>query len=155
MIGREFSYELLISVSKISEGDLQSALAKLADAELIYARGIAPEATYIFKHALIQHAAYEALLKSRRRELHREVARTITQKFAAVAESQPELVARHWTEAGEAEHAVGAWQRAATNAFARQALKEAGQIHKTLSQRCWHCRKVRSATRESSSCLFH
>ena len=75
VIGHDFSYELLHAVSSIPEDELQSALAKLADAELIYARGIPPEATYHFKHALIQDAAYEALLKTRRKELHRDVAR--------------------------------------------------------------------------------
>jgi len=102
VIGREFSYELLQAVLPIPEAELQSALAKLADAELIYARGIPPEATYQFKHALIQDAAYEALLKSRRKELHRRVAQTIAEKFPALAEAQPEVLARHWTEAGGA-----------------------------------------------------
>ena len=113
VIGREFSYELLQAVSPMSEAELQSALEKVADAELIYARGIPPEATYQFKHALIQDAAYEALLKSRRRELHRRVAQTITQKFATIAEAQPEVLARHWTDAGEAEPAIAAWKKAA------------------------------------------
>ena len=81
VIGREFSYELLLAVSTMSEDDLQSVLAKLANAELIYAAGIPPEATYSFKHALIQDAAYEALLKSRRRELHRRIAVAMTETF--------------------------------------------------------------------------
>jgi predicted ATPase len=88
--------------------DLQLALARLAEAELIYARGIPPEATYTFKHALIQDAAHEALLKSRRRELHRCVAVAMTEKFSALAETQLEVVARHWTDAGEAELAIAA-----------------------------------------------
>ena len=125
VIGREFFYELLHAVLPISEAELQAALAKLADAELIYARGIPPEATYQFKHALIQDAAYEALLKSRRKELHRRVAETITEKFTAVAETQPEVLARHWTGAGETERAIAAWQRAGEAADARGALKEA------------------------------
>ena len=125
VIGREFSYELLQAVLPILEAELQSALAKLADAELIYARGIPPEATYQFKHALIQDAAYEALLKTRRKELHRRVATTVAEKFAALAEAQPEVLARHWTGAGEAEPAIAAWQRAGEAADARGALKEA------------------------------
>ena len=125
VIGREFSYELLRAVSPLPEDQLQSALEKLADTELIYSRGIAPEAQYQFKHALIQDAAYEALLKSRRRELHRRVAQTLTDKFAAIAEAQPQLLARHWAGAGEAEPAISAWQKAGEAADARSALKEA------------------------------
>ena len=83
VIGREFSYELLHAVSEIPEDDLQAALAKLADAELIYANGIPPEATYTFKHALIQDAAYDALLKSKRKQVHDRVARVLEMHFAA------------------------------------------------------------------------
>ena len=101
VIGGEFSYELLHAVHPIAEEDLQRALRGLADAELLYVRGIAPDATYQFKHALIRDAAYEALLKSRRKELHRLVARTIDEKFPALKEAHPEVLARHWTEAGE------------------------------------------------------
>ncbi len=127
VIGREFFYELLQAVLPMPEAELQSALAKLADAELIYARGIPPEATYQFKHALIQDAAYEALLKTRRKELHRRVAETIIGKFTALAEAQPEVLARHWTGAGEAEPAFAAWQKAGEAADARGAVKEAGE----------------------------
>jgi tetratricopeptide (TPR) repeat protein len=130
VIGREFSYELLHAVSLMSEMELQSALEKLADAELIYGRGIAPDATYQFKHALIQDAAYEALLKSRRRELHRRVAETITEKFADVAEAQPEVIARHWTDAGNVEPALGAWTRAGDLSFGRCAFKEAEDAYR-------------------------
>jgi predicted ATPase len=91
VIGREFSYELLRAVSALSDEELRSGLARLADAELIYARGLPPQANYRFKHALIQDAAYEALLKSKRRELHAAVARTITEKVFALAETQPEV----------------------------------------------------------------
>ncbi|MGA9723155.1 MAG: hypothetical protein WBQ86_11920, partial [Candidatus Binatus sp.] len=125
VIGREFSYELLRAISPMKEDELQSALEKLADAELIYVRGITPEATYQFKHALIQDAAYEALLKSRRKELHRHVARTISEIFPAIAEARPEVLARHWTGAGEAEPAIEAWKKAGEAADARGALKEA------------------------------
>ncbi len=85
VIGSEFSYELLHAVHPIAEEDLQRALRNLADAELLYVRGIAPEATYLFKHALIRDAAYEALLKSRRKDLHRLVARTIDEQFTALS----------------------------------------------------------------------
>src|SRR6266849_6137609 len=86
VIGSEFSYELLRAVHPIGEAALQAALRKLADAELLYVRGIAPDATYQFKHALIRDAAYEALLKSRRKALHLLGARTIEEKFPAVKE---------------------------------------------------------------------
>jgi tetratricopeptide (TPR) repeat protein len=125
VIGREFSYELLHTVSTQTEDDLQSALAKLTEAELIYTRGIPPEASYQFKHALLQDAAYEALLKSRRRVLHRRVAETLVEKFPAVADTQPELLARHWTEAGVAEPAVAAWREAGRQAAERFANAEA------------------------------
>ena len=108
VVGREFSYDLLQAVSMMPETELQQALARLANAELIYASGIAPEATYSFKHALLQDAAYEALLKSRRRELHRTVARVLTEQFPTKADAEPEVLARHWTEAGEIEPAMAA-----------------------------------------------
>jgi tetratricopeptide (TPR) repeat protein len=106
------------------------ALARLAEAELIYARGFAPEATYSFKHALIQDAAYEALLKSRRRELHRRVAVAMTEKIPVLAETQLEVVARHWTDAGEAEPAIAAWREAADTAFEHNAFKEAEEAYR-------------------------
>src|SRR6266853_667481 len=93
VIGSEFSYELLSAVHPLAEEDLQRALRTLADAELLYVRGIAPEATYLFKHALIRDAAYEALLKSRRKDLHRQVAHTIDEQFTALGESHPEVLA--------------------------------------------------------------
>ena len=130
VIGREFSYELLHAVVPMPESDLQSALDKLTDAELIYTRGIAPDATYQFKHALIQDAAYQALLKSRRKQMHRGVALIITEKFPAIAEAQPEVVARHWTEAGEAHPAIAAWKKAQRAAYGRRAFKEAEEDYR-------------------------
>ena len=130
VVGREFSYELLLAVSAMPEGDLQYALTKLGDAELIYARGIPPEATYSFKHALIQDAAYEALLKSRRRELHRRVALAMTGKSLALPEIQLEVVARHWTDAGETEKAIAAWRKAGDSGFKRYAFKEAENAYR-------------------------
>src|SRR5712671_3259043 len=99
VIGSEFTYELIHAVHPLAEAELQAALRALTDAELLYVRGIAPEAAYQFKHALIRDAAYEALLKSRRKELHRLVARTIDKKFPALKETHPEGLARHWTQA--------------------------------------------------------
>ena len=129
VIGGEFSYELLHAVHPIAEEDLQRALRNLADAELLYVRGIAPDATYQFKHALIRDAAYEALLKSRRKELHRLVARTIDEKFPALKEAQPEVLARHWTEAGETEPAIAEWSRAGQGrAGAQRVQRSAGEL---------------------------
>jgi class 3 adenylate cyclase len=127
VIGSEFSYELLHAVHPLAEGGLQRALRSLTDAELLYVRGIAPEATYRFKHALIRDAAYEALLKSRRKELHLAVARAIDEKFPALKETHPEVLARHWTEAGESEPAIAAWHRAGQQAVERGAYREAEQ----------------------------
>ena len=120
VLGAEFSYELLQAVHPIAEENLESALRSLADAELLYVRGIAPDATYQFKHALIRDAAYEALLKSRRKDLHRMVARTIDEKFPALKQTHPEVLARHWTEASETEYAIAAWQKAGELAVARR-----------------------------------
>jgi class 3 adenylate cyclase/tetratricopeptide (TPR) repeat protein len=125
VIGSEFSYELLQAVHPIAEVSLQQALSRLADAELLYVRGIAPDATYQFKHALIRDTAYEALLKSRRKELHLIVARTIDEKFPVLKETHPEVLARHWTEAGEIESAITEWTRAGKAAEARNAFIEA------------------------------
>jgi predicted ATPase/class 3 adenylate cyclase len=129
VIGGEFSYELLQAVDPFAEHDLQSALRSATDAELLYVRGIAPDATYQFKHALIRDAAYEALLKSRRKELHRQVAHAIEEKFPALKESHPEVLARHWSEAGEIELAVGEWSRGGKTAEARNAFKEAEESY--------------------------
>jgi class 3 adenylate cyclase/predicted ATPase len=125
VIGRDFSYGLLEVVSGLAGGDLQASLQRLVDAELLYARGVPPDAHYVFKHALVQDAACASLLKSRRRELHRRVAEVLVTRFPEIADGQPELVAHHHTEAGDFEAAVAAWQRAAERAFARSALGEA------------------------------
>ena len=125
VIGSEFSYELVHALHPVAEADLQHALRSLADAELLYVRGIPPSATYQFKHALIRDAAYEALLKSRRKELHRLVARTIDEKFPELKHAHPEVLARHWTEAGEVEPAISEWSKAGSAAEARSAFAEA------------------------------
>jgi class 3 adenylate cyclase/tetratricopeptide (TPR) repeat protein len=125
VIGGEFSFELLRAVHPGSESELESELRKLTDADLLYFRGVPPDATYRFKHALIRDAAYEALLKSRRKELHGLIARTIDEKFPDVKQAQPEVLARHWTEAGELEPAIAEWSRAGKAAQARNAFAEA------------------------------
>jgi class 3 adenylate cyclase/tetratricopeptide (TPR) repeat protein len=134
VIGSEFSYELLHAVHPFAEEELQRALHNLIDAELIYVRGIAPDATYIFKHALIRDAAYEALLRSRRKELHRLVAATIAEKFNALKQAHPEILAHHWTQAGETELAISEWTRAARAAETRGAFNEAlGSYNEALN----------------------
>jgi tetratricopeptide (TPR) repeat protein len=130
VIGREFPYKLLAAVATVPEAELRSDLAKLADAGLIYVRGEPPQSTYQFKHALIQDAAYDALLKSRRRELHGTVAHAMVERFVELAESQPAIVARHWTDAGRHELAIPAWQKVGDATRARQAFKEAEEAYR-------------------------
>jgi tetratricopeptide (TPR) repeat protein len=125
VIGSEFFYELLQAVHPIPEEALQRALLTLSNSDLLYVHGVAPDSTYLFKHALIRDVAYEALLKTRRKELHRRVARTIDEKFPALKEAHPEVLARHWTEASEVEPAIFEWTRAAKAAEIRSAFKEA------------------------------
>jgi tetratricopeptide (TPR) repeat protein len=133
VIGSEFSYELLHVVHPMGTEELQSALHSAIEAELIYMRSILPDATYQFKHALIRDAAYEALLKSRRKELHGQVARAIDEQFPNLKEAHPELLARHWNEAGETELAIAEWQRAGKAAEARNAFTEALESYRQAS----------------------
>ena len=125
VIGGEFSYDLLHAVHPIADEDLQRALRKLADAELLYVRGIAPDATYQFKHALIRDAAYEALLKTRRRELHRCIANAISKQIPDEAEAKPEILAHHYTQAGLTAEAVLHWMLAGERMSQRSAHLEA------------------------------
>ena len=102
-IGREFRYELLQAVSLLNETTLQARLHNLVEAELVYQRGAPPRAQYTFKHALIQDTAYQSLLKSTRQQYHQQIARTLEERFAEIKESQPELLAHQYTEAGQIE----------------------------------------------------
>jgi predicted ATPase len=111
-LGREFSYAMLRAVSTLDEGMLQNELARLVDSEFLYQRGTPPQATYIFKHALIQDAAYQSLLKRTRQHYHDRIARVMVDQFSNEAEARPEFVAMHYTEAGDLEAAVQWWQRA-------------------------------------------
>jgi class 3 adenylate cyclase/tetratricopeptide (TPR) repeat protein len=124
-LGRAFPYELLQAVSPLDEGSLQEALAKLVDAELLYQRGVPPQATYLFKHALIQDTAYQSLLKSTRQQAHKRIAGVLEARFAETVEAQPELLAHHYTEAGLSAPAVTYWQRAGERAIQRSANVEA------------------------------
>lgn len=125
VLGNEFSYDLLRAVHQIAEPELQRRLRTLSDAELLYVRGIAPDARYQFKHALIREVAYEALLKSRRRETHFLVAKTIESDFPEIYATHPEVLARHWTDAGEPEAAIREWSRAGKITQDRSAFAEA------------------------------
>jgi predicted ATPase len=124
-LGRSFSYALLQAVSRMDEGKLRHALAALVQAELLYQRGVPPRATYRFKHALIQDAAYQSLLKSTRQQYHQRNAQVLEGQFPETAEIQPELLAHHYTEAGLSSQAMIYWQRAGQRALERSAHLEA------------------------------
>ncbi|MCI0399941.1 MAG: AAA family ATPase [Gammaproteobacteria bacterium] len=124
-IGREFSYDLLVAVSPLGEHRLREALAHLVDSELVFCRGVPPEAVYSFKHGLIQDAAYESLLKSKRQELHSRIARVLKERFPQLIENEPEILAHHCTAAGLVDSAVGYWLRASQRAAERWANLEA------------------------------
>jgi predicted ATPase len=124
-IGREFDHELLAAIVSMPEAELAAALDRLVAAELVFRRGLAPAVTYVFKHALVRDAAYESLLKRRRQELHARIATAIEGRFPQLVEAQPEVVARHFGEAGLAEKAIPYWLRAGRLAAARSANTEA------------------------------
>jgi tetratricopeptide (TPR) repeat protein len=124
-LGREFSYELLHAVAPVDEGTLQQGLRQLVEVELLYQRGLPPQATYLFKHALIQDAAYQSLLKSTRQQYHQQIAHVLEARFAETTETQPELLAHHYTEAGLITHAIPSWQQAGQRALQRSAHAEA------------------------------
>ncbi|MBR0695170.1 adenylate/guanylate cyclase domain-containing protein [Bradyrhizobium lablabi] len=124
-IGRDFSYALLRNVAGRDDLTLSAALAQLEEAELLLRRGTAPDASYSFKHALVQEAAYASLLKSRRQLLHKRIGDVLRDKFAAIAETEPEVVAYHFTEAGLGEAALAWWRKAGQLALKRSAYSEA------------------------------
>jgi class 3 adenylate cyclase/predicted ATPase len=124
-IGREFSHALLASVVRKPEAELASALNRVVEAGLLFRQGVPPHASYLFKHALVQDAAYGTLLREPRRALQARIAEALESQFAEIAESQPELLARHCTEAGLIEKAAGLWGKAGQRSLARSALVEA------------------------------
>jgi predicted ATPase len=128
-IGREFSHAVLAAVARKPEVELGPSLDRLIEAGLLFRQGVPPHASYLFKHALVQDAAYGTLLREPRRALHARIAETLESQFAEIAESQPELLARHYTEAGQIEKAAGLWGKA-------------GQGR--LSVRCWSKRQPSS-----------
>ena len=124
-IGREFSHVLLASAAGQPEADLRSALDRLVAAGLLFRRGVPPHARYLFKHSLVQDAAYGTLLREPRRALHARITEAIEGQFPEIADSQPEILARHCSEAGLAEKAAGLWDKAGQRSLARSALVEA------------------------------
>jgi class 3 adenylate cyclase/predicted ATPase len=124
-IGREFSYELLAAVAELSETTIQAALDQLVGAGLLFRRGSLPDATFIFKHALVQDAAYGTLLKSSRQYLHGRIARMAEGRFADLTAAQPTLVAHHYEHAGLANQAIDYWEKAGELAVWRSAMAEA------------------------------
>src|SRR5262245_5433195 len=124
-LGRQFSYALLQAVTQLNDRTLQEELHRLVEAEIVYQRGVPPQATYTFKHALIQDAAYESLLRSTRQHYHQRIAQVLEAQFPEMAEAQPELLAHHYTEAGLTENAVPYWHKAGQRASERSAHMEA------------------------------
>jgi predicted ATPase len=123
--GREFDHDLTKRVTDLSEEKLLPYLSVLKDSELLYERGIYPQSTYVFKHALIQDATYQSLMKSTRQKYHQKIAQVLEKSFADTMETQPELLAHHYTEAGLNEQAVGYWHQAGKRAVQRSAHVEA------------------------------
>jgi predicted ATPase len=135
VIGREFSHALLAAVAHKDENALRSGLDALTSAGLLFRQGVPPSATYLFKHALVQDAAYGSLLREPRRGLHARIAETLERQFAEIADNQPALLARHCTEAGLIEKAAGLWGKAGRRSLARAALLEgAEQLNRALDQ---------------------
>jgi class 3 adenylate cyclase/predicted ATPase len=133
VLGREFAYEMLRTLGVMAEPILQDGLAQLVNAELLYQRGRLPRAKYIFKHALVQDAAYQSLLRRTRQQYHEQVAQMLVTHFPEVVETGPEVVAYHYTEAGCPAQAVTYWQRAGQRAAQRSAHHEAiGHLSKGL-----------------------
>ena len=134
-IGREFSYTLLRAVSRLPDGELEAALARLVASELVFQRGTMPDAVYIFKHALVQDAVHDSLLRSSRQQLHAQIADALEAHFPELMDSQPELLAQHYAEAGLVEKSVAYWGRAGRRSAANSAMTEAvAQLQKGLDQ---------------------
>ena len=134
-IGRQFSYALLRAVSRIPEDELRTALGQLVASELVFQRGTPPDAIYNFKHALVQDAAHGSLLRNARRQLHAQIANALATHSPEIIESQPELLAQHYAEAGLVDRAVAFWGKAGRRSVARSAMAEAAaQFQKGLDQ---------------------
>jgi predicted ATPase/class 3 adenylate cyclase len=125
VLGREFAYEMLQALTVVEEPTLQEGLSQLVGTELLYQRGRPPRATYTFRHALIRDTAYQSLLRRTRQTFHQQVARLLEASFPEVVDTQPELVAHHYTEAACREQAIVYWQRAGQSAIEHSANQEA------------------------------
>src|SRR5262249_5534949 len=125
VLGREFDYDFLRAVAALDENVLHEELARLVQAEILYAKGQAPSCTYIFKHALLEDALYNSLVKSKRQELHRRIADALEGQFPQTTETRPELVAYHFTEAGATDKAIDLWLKAGERSRERSAVREA------------------------------
>ena len=125
VLGREFSHGLIHAVSRVDDPKLQNGLGQLSAADILFQRGLPPDATYTFKHALLQDAAYASLLKSQRQQFHAQTAAVLEQQFPETADIHPELVAHHYTEASLAEQAIPYWQQAGERGMRRSANQEA------------------------------
>ncbi len=125
ILGREFTFEMLLAIQPHQKKMLQQGLKQLVESELLYQRGIFPKATFIFKHALIQETAYQSMLKNTRRRYHRKIAEVLVEQFSELAVAQPEVIAHHYSEAGLTMEAVSYWQQAGQHAVERFANKEA------------------------------
>jgi predicted ATPase len=125
VIGREFDYELLDAVARRPEAELKAALDRLTGAELVFQRDAMPRATFLFKHALVRDTAYGSLLRGQRRDLHARISEELESTFPEIGERQPEVLARHLTEAGHTEHAIEQWLKAGQHAAGRSAHLEA------------------------------
>jgi class 3 adenylate cyclase/tetratricopeptide (TPR) repeat protein len=132
-IGREFSYSLVRALVGRTDTALKHALAQLEQAELVFRRGEPPEAVYSFKHALVRDAAYGSLLKSRRHQLHGQIARALEERFADIVASQPEIVAHHFTEAGLVDPAIEYWLKAGAKAYLLYANEDAVRFFERAS----------------------
>ena len=125
VLGREFAYDMISALAGLEEEMLQSGLGQLVVDELLYQRGRPPRSRYLFKHALIQDAAYQSLLKRTRQQYHQQVAKLLEDRFPEVASTQPELVAHHYTEANCPAQAIAYWHKAGVAAASRSANVEA------------------------------
>jgi predicted ATPase len=135
VIGREFSHALLAAVARKEEAALHAALDGLIGAGLLFRQGTPPQATYLFKHGLVQDTAYSTLLRGRRRGLHARIAEVLETGFPEIAESQPELVARHYTEAALIDKSAALWAKAGRRSLERSALVEGiAQLNRALEQ---------------------
>jgi predicted ATPase len=152
ILGREFGYDLIEPVARRPAVELRAGLDRLAEAELVFCRGVAPHSSYLFKHALVQDAAYGTLLRAKRQQLHARAATVLEQNFADLVEAQPELLAHHLSAAGNSERAVDQWLRA--GGMPRNALPTSrrSDILSAASRSCRRLPKGGSATAVRSNC---